>query len=122
MPRLTIAFAFSSIAARRNQAVLFVTERCVFRLTPMGLELVEIAPGIDLERDILAKMDFKPLVSPQLSLMDPRIFAEGTMGLRQDLLSLPLEKRLNYDPSQNIFFLNFEGMVIRTKEIGRAHV
>src|SRR5882724_10864850 len=67
-------------AARRNQAVLFVTERCVFRLTPMGLELVEIAPGIDLERDVLAKMDFKPLVSPQLSLMDPRIFAEGTMG------------------------------------------
>jgi len=102
-------------AARRNQAVLFVTERCVFRLTPMGLELVEIAPGIDLERDVLAKMDFKPLVSPQLSLMDPRIFAEGPMGLRQDLLSLPLEKRLNYDPSQNIFFLNFEGMVIRTK-------
>src|SRR5882672_3531059 len=102
-------------AARRNQAVLFVTERCVFRLTPMGLELVEIAPGVDLERDVLAKMDFKPLVSAQLSLMDPRIFAEGPMGLRQDLLSLPLEKRLNYDPSQNIFFLNFEGMVIRTK-------
>src|SRR6267378_4359926 len=102
-------------AARRNQAVLFVTERCVFRLTPMGLELVEIAPGVDLERDILAKMDFKPLLSAQLSLMDPRIFAEGPMGLRQDLLSLPLDKRLNYDPSQNIFFLNFEGMVIRTK-------
>src|SRR6266446_1595305 len=102
-------------AARRNQAVLFVTERCVFRLMPMGLELVEIAPGVDLERDILAQMDFKPLVSAQLSLMDPRIFAEGSMGLRQDLLSLPLEKRLNYDPSQNIFFLNFEGMVIRTK-------
>ena len=102
-------------AARRNQAVLFVTERCVFRLTPAGLELVEIAPGVDLERDILAKMDFKPLVSAQLSLMDPRIFAEGPMGLRQDLLSLPLDKRLNYDPSQNIFFLNFEGMVIRTK-------
>jgi propionate CoA-transferase len=101
-------------SSRRKQPVIFVTERCVFRLTTGGLELVEIAPGVDLERDILARMEFRPLVSPQLSRMDPRIFADGPMGLREDLLSLPLELRLSYDPSQNIFFINFEGLAIRT--------
>src|SRR5581483_7522575 len=101
-------------AFRRKQPVIFVTERCVFQLTAGGLELVEIAPGVDLERDILARMEFKPLVSPQLSRMDPRIFADGPMGLRDDLLALPLDLRLSYDLSQNIFFINFEGMGIRT--------
>src|SRR5215471_9669834 len=48
------------VARRAGKPVLYVTERCVFRLTRDGLELAEIAPGIDLERDILAKMDFKP--------------------------------------------------------------
>jgi propionate CoA-transferase len=102
-------------ATSRDQPVIFVTERCVFRLTPGGLELVEIAPGVDLHRDILAKMDFLPLVSPRLSLMDARIFADCPMGLRDDLLRVPLDQRLNYDRSRNIFFLNFEGLVIRTK-------
>ena len=102
-------------AIRRGQPVLYITERCVFRLSPGGLELVEIAPGVDLERDILAKMGFVPLVSPRLSLMDSRIFAEAPMGLREDLLRLPIEQRLNYDGARNIFFLNFEGMVIRSE-------
>ena len=102
-------------AARRGQPVIFITERCVFRLTSGGLELVEIAPGVDLDRDILANMDFAPVVSPRLSLMDSRIFAERPMGLREDLLRMPLDKRLSYDRSKNIFFLNFEGMVVRTK-------
>jgi propionate CoA-transferase len=102
-------------AARRNQPVIFITERCVLRLTADGLELIEIAPGMDLERDILAHMEFAPLLSPRLSLMDSRIFADSPMGLREDLLKLPLDKRLNYDRSKNIFFLNFEGMVVRTK-------
>src|SRR3954470_309905 len=102
-------------ALRRNQTALYVTERCVFRLTAGGLELIEIAPGVDLERDILSRMDFKPLINPQLSLMDPRIFAEGPMRLRQDLLSLPLDMRFNFDLGQNVFLINFEGMAIRTK-------
>ncbi|MDR5799880.1 CoA-transferase [Caballeronia sp. LZ001] len=67
-------------AAARGQPVLYVTERCVFRRVPEGLELTEIAPGIDLERDILAHMDFAPIVR-QVRLMDPRIFLPQIMDL-----------------------------------------
>lgn len=76
--QITFSAAFSRSA---NQTVLFVTERCVFRLTDQGLMLTEIAPGIDLEQHILACMDFKPLISPDLTLMDERIFRESSMGL-----------------------------------------
>jgi propionate CoA-transferase len=99
-------------ASARGQAALFVTERCVFRLTAQGLELVEIAPGIELERDILAQMSFAPLVSPALKLMDARIFDDDGMGLRADMLSLPLEQRLVYDPGKELFFVNFEGFSV----------
>ena len=61
--------------------MLYITERCVFRLTKDGLELTEIAPGIDLEKDILTKMDFKPLMPNPPILMDPRIFVEGPTGI-----------------------------------------
>jgi propionate CoA-transferase len=61
--------------------ILYVTERAVFKLVPGGVELIEIAPGVDLEKDILAKMAFKPLISKQLKTMDPRIFADGVMNL-----------------------------------------
>jgi propionate CoA-transferase len=69
-------------AAKAGKEVLYITERCVFRLTREGLELTEIAPGIDLEKDILAHMDFKPKISPLLKKMDPHIFSDGPMGLR----------------------------------------
>ncbi len=61
-------------AYARGQVALYVTERCVFRLIAGGLELIEIAPGVDLESDILAHMDFRPKVSGDLKLMDARIF------------------------------------------------
>ena len=73
-------------AVARRQSILYVTERCVFRLTATGLVLTEIAPGIDLKRDILSLMDFEPSLSPDLKLMDPRIFRDGPMSLRQDLV------------------------------------
>ncbi|MDP1606286.1 MAG: acyl CoA:acetate/3-ketoacid CoA transferase [Rhodocyclaceae bacterium] len=79
--------AFSGSEARkRGQPALYITERCVFRLGPEGLELTEIAPGIDLERDVLARMGFRPIMHTPPALMDARIFASGLMGL-QDALS-----------------------------------
>ena len=103
-------------ASKRGQSVLYVTERCAFRLTPDGMELTEIAPGIDLERDILAQMEFRPQISPQLKLMDARIFSEGSMGLRAELQTLPLDRRLTYDAGQNLFFVNFDNLEIRRTE------
>jgi propionate CoA-transferase len=68
-------------ARRRGQQVLYVTERCVFRLVDDGLELIEIAPGIDVERDILARMDFVPRIAEALQWMNPCIFADTVMAL-----------------------------------------
>jgi len=64
-----------------GQQVLYVSERAVFRLAEAGLELVEIAPGIDIERDILSRMGFRPVVSPKLAAMDERVFRSSPMGL-----------------------------------------
>ena len=105
---------FSGDVARRSgKPVLYVTERCVFRLTEEGLELIEIAPGVDLEHDILAKMDFKPLMPRKLALMDKRIFAIEPMGLREDMLSIPLTQRFTYDEATNHFFVNLERFTVR---------
>ncbi|WMT74486.1 acyl CoA:acetate/3-ketoacid CoA transferase [Bradyrhizobium sp. Ash2021] len=102
-------------AVQRGQPVLYVTERCVFKLTPDGLELVEVAPGIDIEHDILARMEFRPIIRNP-SIMDKRIFAPGAMGLRDQLLRMPIEQRLTYHPNENLFFVNFEGHRIRSHE------
>ncbi|MCU6502402.1 acyl CoA:acetate/3-ketoacid CoA transferase [Rugamonas sp. A1-17] len=107
-------------AARRGQEALFITERCVMRLVLDGgmsaLELIEIAPGVDVERDILAHMDFKPAISAQLKVMDARIFAPLPMNWRTDFLALPLEQRLVYDAQQELFFVNFEGFEVSDTE------
>jgi propionate CoA-transferase len=103
-------------AALKNQPVLYITERCVFSLTQNGMELIEIAPGIDLEKDILDQMDFKPIIHPDLKLMDKRIFTTDPMGLKDDLLNVPLKNRLSYDPGKNLFFVNFEGFTVNTLE------
>jgi len=68
-------------ALETGQPVMYITERAVFELTERGLTLTEIAPGIDIERDIFAHMDFKPLVSSSLKTMDSRIFSPSLMGL-----------------------------------------
>jgi propionate CoA-transferase len=65
-----------------NQTVLYITERAVFKLTNEGVVLIEIAPGIDLEKDILNHMDFKPIISKDLKLMDEKIFNENIMGIK----------------------------------------
>lgn len=103
-------------AVLKKQPVLFITERCVFALTTNGVELIEIAPGIDIEKDILPHMDFKPILNPSLKVMDERIFRAEPMGLKEILLTIPLENRLIYDPAENLFFVNFEGYSVKSKE------
>ncbi|UWR13381.1 acyl CoA:acetate/3-ketoacid CoA transferase [Sulfitobacter mediterraneus] len=103
---------FGPRAGRLHQSVLFVTERCVFRLGPDGLSLVEVAPGIDIERDILTQMAFRPIVE-DLSEMDARIFADGPMGLDVDLLALDLDTRIALGSDGKRFFINLEKLRIR---------
>lgn len=100
-------------AAEKGQQVLYITERCVFALTEKGMELLEIAPGVDLEKDILSLMDFKPFMAKPPKLMDTRIFHSGIMGLQDDILELSLGERLTYNEKDNLFFVNFEGFSIR---------
>ena len=68
-------------AHQRGQAVLYITERCVLRLDDHGLELIEIAPGANLERDVLAQMSFRPRIAPELREMDAAIFTDAPLGL-----------------------------------------
>ncbi len=70
---------------QRKQQVLYVTERAVFRRVADGLELIEIAPGVDLERDVLPHMAFAPRIAPDLREMDARLFRPEKMGLAGDL-------------------------------------
>jgi propionate CoA-transferase len=102
-------------AVSQNQSVHFITERCVFKLVEEGLQLVEVAPGIDIERDILAHMEFAPVVR-EIKVMDGRLYQAKAMGLCSILLDLQLANRLSYDRRRNTLFANFEGMAIRTKD------
>ena len=112
---------FSGRYARQNrQPVLYITERCVLALTDRGMELVELAPGIDLEKDVLSQMDFRPIVSDRLKPMDGRIFKAEPMGLKDDLLTLTLEDRFTYDPVENLFFVNLERFTIDSSQIVQA--
>lgn len=79
-------------AAELGQRVLYITERAVFQPGPDGLVLIEIAPGVDLQKDILAQMEFQPKISPVLKEMDHRIFLPQKMNYATDLMKKP---RLN---------------------------
>ncbi|NJL04442.1 MAG: acyl CoA:acetate/3-ketoacid CoA transferase [Chloroflexaceae bacterium] len=101
-------------ATQRKQPVYFISERCVLRLVDGGLELVEIAPGIDLERDVLAQMDFRPRIVADLKLMDERIFRPELMGLRDSSVK-PLSERVSYNAGENVAYANFEGLSLVTE-------
>jgi len=73
-------------AFSQGQEILYVTERAVFKLAATGVELTEIAPGIDLERDLVSRMGFRPEVSPNLKLMDSRLFRDEPMGIDTEWL------------------------------------
>ena len=74
-----------------GQRAVYITERAVFELTADGLMLTEIAPGIDLEKDILARMEFKPVISPDLKLMPRGIFEPVWGGLKDVLEGTPAD-------------------------------
>lgn len=102
-------------AAEQGKEVLYITERCVFTRDERGLVLSEIAPGIDLEKDILGQMAFTPIIDNP-KLMDARLFKTGRMDLKRQLLDIPIAERLYYDADQNIVFVNFSGLEITTDE------
>ena len=100
------------VAAEQGKEVLYVTERCVFRLTPDGLALVEVAPGIDVERDILAHLPFRPHFD-RSAPMDAAIFRPAPMGLRERMLDIHIDERLTYNSESNTVFMNYAGMRVR---------
>jgi len=100
-------------AAKLGKKVLYVTERCVLALTADGLELAEVAPGVEIERDILPHMAFRPIIRNPLT-MDERIFRPEPMGLKDTLLAISLLDRISYQADRNLLFLNFQGLKLRS--------
>ena len=70
-------------AMERGQIVYYVTERAVFTLTPEGVMLIEIAPGVDLQKDVLDMMEFRPIISDHLRTIDKVIYQQGSLGLKK---------------------------------------
>ncbi|MBS5218295.1 MAG: acetate CoA-transferase YdiF, partial [Sutterella wadsworthensis] len=79
LPEITFS---GKVALERGLDVRYVTERAVFTLKADGLHLVEVAPGVDIERDIVAKMGFKPVIDKDLKQMDACIFTDAVMGFK----------------------------------------
>lgn len=104
-----------SRAGREGKRVIYVTERCVFTLTPKGLELLEVAPGIDIDRDILQRLPFEPLVR-DVHPMDKALFREEPIGLRARLSDIGVEHRLQYDAETNTIFMDYSGMQVSRRE------
>lgn len=100
-------------ALERGQRVHYITERCVFRLTPAGLELTEVAPGVDIEDDVLAHMEFKPVVPDEVGLMDPRIFLDEPMGLARWAPMTMAERFTRH--ADGCVYVNFEGLRLATE-------
>ncbi|MFG6159234.1 acyl CoA:acetate/3-ketoacid CoA transferase [Halomonas sp. 1390] len=104
-----------ALAAADGKPVCYITERAVFELTPEGLALTEIAPGVDLEHDVLALMDFIPLMPEPPRRMDARIFHEAPMGLAEELLERPLAERFSLDEKDDVLFINFEHLRVASQ-------
>jgi len=93
VPKLEQICYSAEMGRAKGQIALFVTERAVFRVGAEDLELIEIAPGLDAERDVIANMGFRPRVARDLRVMDARIFADGKMGLAAHVHAKPLRYR-----------------------------
>ena len=97
------------IGSTSGQQIFYMTERCIFKLLNGKVELMEVAPGVDIEKDILAHMDFRPVMN-DVKTMDPRIFKTSAMGIRKEFLRYDIQKRSDYLADQNTLFLNLKGL------------
>jgi len=104
-------------AVRRGQFVYFVTERAVFRRTSSHdvIELIEIAPGVDLQKDILDLMEFTPAISPNLKLMDPRIFRDEKMNAASDFFG-SLDERCSYHADDHTMYIDLFGITLNSED------
>ena len=75
-------------AIKFGQEILYITERAVFRLTRDGIVLEEVAPGIDIDKDIIPNMGFRPIIRGSIEEMDNRIFNESKMGVRDEIMQI----------------------------------
>lgn len=82
-------------------------------LTEKGMALIEIAPGIDLQRDILDRMDFAPIIRGPLPAMDPRIFSDEAVGLKSDFFRFKFEDRFFYDAAENLLHIVFFDFLVQ---------
>ncbi len=104
-------------AVRRGQKVFYVTERAVFRRSRENdvIELIEIAPGVDLQRDVLDQMDFMPAIHPNLKTMDSRIFYDRKMSAAGDFFG-SLEERIVYNSEEHTIYLNMFGIMLNSED------
>ena len=72
-------------ALKYEKEIVYVTERAVFKLTEKGLILEEVSPGVDIDKNILSKMEFSPIISSSLRQMDERLFNHDKMGLADEI-------------------------------------
>jgi propionate CoA-transferase len=102
-------------AASQGRQVFYVTERCVFALRKDGLELIEIAPGIDIKSQVLDLLPFSPMVGDPVE-MNPAIFQAEPMGLRQTLYDIAIDRRISYERQTNTLFLDYSGMRVASAD------
>jgi propionate CoA-transferase len=86
----------------------------VFELTTAGLALLEVAPGVDLQRDILDRMAFAPIIAAPPAAMDPQLFRPEPIELRHHLLDPDLPSRIHYDAARDTLFLNLRHLQVRS--------
>ena len=102
-------------AREKGQRVLYVTERAVFSMESEGLMLVEIAPGVDLQAQVLDRLPFQVAVSSDLRVMDPAYFGPAKIGLTQ-LGKRSVSERVRFKPEENVLYLNLEGLEFYTAD------
>src|SRR5262249_54005009 len=93
VPKLEQICYSAAMGRERAQLALFVTERAVFHVGDDGLEMIEIAPRLDPERDVISQMGFRPRVARNLRPMDARIFDPALMNLASHVHSKPRRYR-----------------------------